>query len=188
MKPFALAAALLAVLSAPACATLYTFDYTSGPDAVSLLIDVPDDSATADTISGTRNGIAVTGLSDYAGADNTFDVTAPYVSGSGLSYTVGGVDYNLFEESDFTNVDEINSATDPDGDGVGALRIDVGASGLASAVPPVLPITGGGVPPAPSAAAVPEAATWAMMLVGFGVIGVTMRGARRHSGGLISAQ
>ena len=38
---------------------------------------------------------AITGLSTYASADNTFSASAPYVTSSGLSFSTPAGDYNL---------------------------------------------------------------------------------------------
>ncbi len=150
------ASALIA--STPASAGTFIFDYagtstTNGPFTASLLITESGGIATA--ISGTRNGIAVTGLSTYAGATQAFSSAFPFTNFGGLSYsTLGGPNFNVYFNG--TSLFELNSTLSPggfpDNDG---------------------PITSSAV------AAVPEPATWALLLLGFFAVGGAMRAQRR---------
>lgn len=47
-------------------------------------------------ITGQRNGVAITGLSNFAGSDNQLFLSGPTFDSLGLSYTAGGVDYNIY--------------------------------------------------------------------------------------------
>lgn len=100
-------------------------------------------------ISGTFNGSQITGLANVTGSNNLFYLTGPFfVDGNGLGFTTAaGSAVNLF----------VTTGT----------RYRLNAGGLST----------GFVTASASAvtAAVPEPATWALMLVGFGAIGVSMR-------------
>lgn len=104
-------------------------------------------------ITGTFNGSPITGLANVTGSNNQFYLTGPFfLDGNGLGFrTAAGSDVNLF----------VTTGT----------RYRVNAGGLST----------GFVTANASAvtAAVPEPATWAMMLFGFGAIGFGMR--RRKS-------
>ncbi|UAK23405.1 PEP-CTERM sorting domain-containing protein [Sphingomonas nostoxanthinifaciens] len=172
--------ALLAI--APANATLYQFDYSGtgadGAFTAALQLDMPVDGGTAASITGTRNGIAVTGLSDYAGGDNLFSSGFSYVDFYGLSYaTAGGDDYNVYWDG--SQLFEINSVTNPDGDALTDSPLTSASVTLASAGGSA-PSNGGnpgsgGNTTSPA----PEAATWMTMLLGFGLLGGMLR--RRSS-------
>jgi hypothetical protein len=74
-------------------------------------------------ISGERNGIAITGLSSYAGSDQLLFQLDPYVDFSGVSFTTAtGDDYNLFTTD--IGYFEVSSTADLNG---------YGASGVAFA-------------------------------------------------------
>jgi hypothetical protein len=102
-------------------------------------------------ISGVFNGSAITGLASPFGANNLYYLTGPsFVDGSGLGFmTAAGTNVNLFFQ-----------------DSVSSYRINTTG-----------PFTSSFVTANSSAvaAAVPEPATWAMMLIGFGAVGYSMR-------------
>ena len=167
-------AALIAIGAAsPAMATQdFTFGFTTttpligGPGTGSGVITTDgitfsNAGYTAQTItgiSGLFNGSSITGLASPFGANNLYYLTGPsFVDGSGLGFmTAAGTNVNLFFQSSASSY-RINT-TGPF------------TSSFVSA-------TSAGV-----VAAVPEPATWAMMLIGFGAIGFAMR--RRRSADL----
>lgn len=109
-------------------------------------------------ISGTFNGSPITGLAPgLFGANNLFYLTGPFfVDGNGLGFTTAaGVSANLF----------VTNGT--------SFRVNTQGAGLLTGL-----VTASATP---IAAAVPEPATWAMMLVGFGAVGFSMRSARRKT-------
>lgn len=158
-------AALLAV--APASAA--TFDLTYRSDG-STFTGTLTTSATANAqgyytitgLTGMRGSSVVSLLA--AGAfpslgsanDNLFSTTSPYFTSKGLSYSAGGTYYNLY--SGLGSVMECKGPT--------AEYCDGGGSNLVNS----LRVT----------AAVPEPAAWAMMLVGFGMVGAASRYRRRN--------
>lgn len=105
-------------------------------------------------ITGTFNGSAITGLNPTIfGADNFYYLTGQFVSGNGLGFnTASGTSANLFASTGRYRV----TATSLDQTGF------VQASAVAAPV-----------------GSVPEPATWAMFLLGFGLLGATMRHRRR---------
>ncbi len=154
-KSALLGAAAIAALAtaAPAAAADYIVNYTgtsalNGAFTATLRLSVFNGTITA--ITGTRNGLAVTGLSNYAAATQHFSPTAPYTDFGGFSYdVVGSPSYNVFYDG---SLGELNSVDSPNGFVVNESRFTSFA-----------------------VAAVPEPATWGMMILGFGVIGGAMR-------------
>ena len=164
-------AAIAIMASTPAMAQQqYTFDFTTtgapffgvaGTGSGTLTtngITIDSRGFTAQmitAITGSFNGSTITGLASPFGANNLFYVTGPsFVDGSGLGFnTTAGTSVNLFFQ-----------------DSVGSYRINTTG-----------PFTSSLVTARSSAAvaAVPEPATWAMMLLGFGGIGVAMRRRRK---------
>ena len=148
------AASVMALCAAvPASAADYVVNY-AGTDALhgafsaNLRLSVFSGLVTA--ISGTRNGLAVTGLDPYASATQTFSPTAPETDFGGISYGVSsGTLYNIFHDS---ALGEINSVDSPGGNLVNASRFD-----------------------SFSVTAVPEPAVWGMMILGFAAVGGAMR-------------
>ena len=159
MKHLALTtAALLAsvAFSVPAQAAQYIFDFTSsGGDIGHVNVFVTGTTVTSAT--GVIDGNALTGLSSYAAADQQLFVAGPnHFTTGGLSFLdILGTSYNLTNYPD--GLDHItNSIMDPAGTGT----------------PTPFVITSFSI------SAVPEPATWAMMIAGFGMIGFAAR--RRH--------
>ena len=155
----------LCVSTAPALASEFMFDFStttpliggSGSGSGSIFTDditIDSRGFTAQMItgiSGNFNGSAITGLATPFGANNLYYVTGPsFVDGSGLGFvTAAGTNVNLFFQ-----------------DSVGSYRINTTSPFTSSFVQ----ATSSG-----AIAAVPEPATWAMMLLGFGAIGFKTR-------------
>ena len=157
---FLLAASAAMVAAAPATAqtTSYTFTAANGTTG-SFLINQTAGSFVVDSVAGLINGQTITGLSSYAGADNTFNPAVPHFSFAGLSVSTGtSGDYNFYFDGTTDNL--LNSLTAPTG--------DPGSE-------PFSPITTEVVVSVGAPGAVPEPATWGMMLLGFGAAGYAMR-------------
>jgi len=173
MKNLVSAAAAVVALavagSASAATYVFSFDNADRSDAygavdISGTFTVAGDLASMITgITGTVSGGAtpnltngaITGLSPYADADNALYAVGAGnndVSFSGVSFDVGGEDYNLFTNNGGTYL-------------------------LASGIDPV-GYAQNGTPGAFSVSPAPEPAAWAMMLVGFGGLGMAMRSRR----------
>jgi hypothetical protein len=165
------AAAASLSLASPASAAQYMFSFTGtslfggGPLNAAGTLTTSDVSSvnplngytvqTITGISGTFNGSAITGLANVTGSNNLFYLTGPFfVDGNGLGFsTAAGAAVNLF----------VTNGT--------SYRVNAGGlnTGLVTASA------------SPLAAAVPEPATWALMLLGFGGIGIAMRRRRTAS-------
>jgi hypothetical protein len=105
-------------------------------------------------ISGIANGEAITGLSSYAGSDNQLFFPGPlYADFGGISFSTVSASYNL---TDFTgSMSILTSTNDPGGSGGNSVPIDISVSREVGSVP--------------------EPASWAMMLIGFGGLGALLR-------------
>ena len=105
-------------------------------------------------ISGQVDGYAITGLSSYAGSDNLLYSGPNYASYAGISFSVSNsIDYNL---TYLNGLNQVNLSTlDPGGNG--------------SAASPLTSFT----------VSAPEPATWALMLIGVGGLGVALRSRRK---------
>ena len=128
------------------------FATTTGNAVTSISGWVTDSEVGAGTFT-------VTGLSPYAGSDNTFSASSPHVTFGGLSFsTVAGGDYNLANLDGGSDFVLLSSVLNPGG-GIqvqGLTNITLGVS------------------------AVPEPANLALMLAGIvGLVGVTRRRAAR---------
>lgn len=88
----------------------------------------------AKTITGTRNGIAITGLTGYAGDDNLVYNPAPFLDYPGLAFTdANGFAYNVFYDT---------NTTDPYNCGfVGYCEIGPGTPGTSGLGPPRDPVS-----------------------------------------------
>ena len=170
MKKTALGiAAAIAVVSSPATAAEYLFDFSGTnlfggqPLVGSGTLTTDDtivqrngrDAQKITAITGTYNGSAITGLNPTIfGADNFYYLTGQFVSGNGLGFnTAAGTNANLFA----TVLDQyrLNS-------------VNPFQSGFVQANSSVV-----------AAGAVPEPGVWALMLVGFAAVGGAMRSTRR---------
>jgi hypothetical protein len=131
-----------------------------------------------DSISGERNGVVITGLTDYAGNDNYVYTASPNVDYPGLAYTTtDGSAYNVYYDT---------STADSYACGlIGYCEIGPGAPGTSGLGPPVDSI---GPMSAFTLTAVPELSTWAMMLVGFAGVGyVGLLRSKRYRSAVSSA-
>jgi hypothetical protein len=106
-------------------------------------------------ITGTYNGSAITGLANVTGSNNIFYLTGPFfVDGNGLGFsTAAGAAVNLFITNDTS------------------YRVNAGGLNTGLVTASATAVT----------AAVPEPATWAMMILGFGAIGSAIRRMRRST-------
>ncbi len=113
-------------------------------------------------ITGQRNGVPITGLATYAGDDqlvytpaaNLYGVDAA-VDYPGLAYAAGGVDYNVYYfPLPYTSSDVYWCG------GYGYCEVGPSSLGIPSGIVTSFTLT-----------AVPEASTWAMMLLGFAGLG-----------------
>ncbi|WP_240047647.1 PEPxxWA-CTERM sorting domain-containing protein [Sphingomonas panacisoli] len=166
----ALAAASTALVAVPALAQSYNFSFTgstptSTPISASGTFTVTGSTITG--ISGQYNGATIDQL--YAPGtvvdsvndkiDNVFSSTAPYLTGNGVGFGIVGNNllYNLYSTG--ANSYALYIATYPStGSTAGSTNNTVSTFTVSRA-------TG----------AVPEPATWAMMLVGFGAVGGALR-------------
>jgi len=167
------AAAIAMIVNTPASAAQYLFNFsgngffggTLNGSGTLTTNDVSFINAlngyTAQTITGitgTFNGSAITGLAPgFSGANNLFYLTGPFfVDGNGLGFTTAaGISANLFITNDTS------------------YRVNTQGAGLLTGL-----VTASASQVVPS---VPEPATWAMMLLGFGAIGFSVRRSRRRT-------
>ena len=162
----ALSAAIAALSSTSASAAVFnfTFDSTStflgGPQSIRGTFTTSDtpvsrfgQTALVITgISGTINGTAITGLFDIPNNPYYYFTTGPtFLDGSGVRFNAGAA----------TNIAFFHQ------DGVAADQYRVNGNGTVSAFGPATSSA--------ATAAVPEPATWAMMMLGFGGMGFAMR-------------
>lgn len=163
------AAMAVAMATTPASATDYTFDF-SGPNLVgspatlagSGVFNVSDTSvdfrgrtAYAITgISGMFNGSAITGLlTGFLGATNYYYLDSPFLDGSGVSFkTAAGTSVNFFNQS--SN---------------GQYRVNTAPYAVAFVTATSSVVQ----------SAVPEPASWALLLFGFAAVGGALRGWQR---------
>jgi len=163
--------ALLALQASSASAA--TFDWSYAGPGVSGSGTFTANFVGADTygltaITGTANGQTILGLDSYDGPDNVvFSPSPPDVAVDtlGFSFSVGAAgSYNLFED------DGLYTPGPPYGCGTEYCLLGPGTAGAGD---PLVALTSFTLTP------VPEPATWAIMLVGFGGLGAAMRAARR---------
>jgi hypothetical protein len=160
----AAAAATLACTAQLARATEFDWSYSGdnggAVSASGVLFATPDGGGeyTVTSISGTRNGVSISGLATYAGDDNLVYTTTPHVDYPGLAYSVtGGAVFNVYYDT--------STADDYACGAVGYCEIGPGVAGTTGLGPPVDSI---GAMSSFTLTAVPELSTWAMMGVGFG--------------------
>jgi hypothetical protein len=177
-KRLLIAATAIALLSAGAAsANVYDFSFTgdNGVHGSGTFTTGPTGSPfTVTDVTGTifdsegslgSNPFTITGLSMYAGADNLLFFPASgspvaFVDFGGISFTTsGGTDFNFGGGGSNPSGTVLNDSTN---DPVGLPQV-FGSSNITLSV-----------------AAVPEAATWAMMILGLGAVGAGLRLQRRQ--------
>ena len=133
-----------------ATAGIYNFDLSVGSFTADGSITA-DSNGHATAIAGLVDGTdPITGLSNYAGADNDLYATGAWVTFGGLSFSTWSLgDFNFYN-SGLGYYGLLNSVTNSGGWADGAVA-------TANVAP------------------VPEPATWAMMLLGFCGIGMVIR-------------
>jgi hypothetical protein len=164
----ALSAAALLAQAAAASAATFNWSYTGAHGYVvaasGTLTATPlgGGAYAVTSMSGTRNGSAVTGLTGYAGQDNEVFSPGPNLDYFGLAFLVGGAAFNVYYDTGVSDPYQCGFA--------GYCEIGPGAPGTSGldAPDPMNPIVF-------TLTAVPEPAVWAMMLLGFGVLGTTLR-------------
>ena len=160
----AAAAATAAIAVGPASATEFLWSYSGdNGGAVNAIGGI----YSVTSISGTRNGVAITGLTTYAGDDNLVYTAAAdlygvgaHVDYPGLAYLAGGSAFNVYYDTSLSDSYACGA--------IGYCEIGpgvTGTSGLAGpdSIGPIASFT---------LTAVPEASTWAMMLMGFAGFGL----------------
>lgn len=162
-KVFATACLLSTVLAANAAALPYTLKYsgtsvgTGLPFNTTLDLDIAASGAVASFIDGSRNGVAITGLSSYDAADNRISFSNPYGDFAGFAFAIsGGEAFNLyFSNGSYFEANSVSNSTNF----VSPLDSPVSTVSLAATI----------------AGAAPEPATWGMMILGFGLAGAALR-------------
>ncbi len=160
------AVALLAVAPVAASAAVFDLHYTTFADGVFPAVTVDAALTTDDgsfygapgnllvtAISGTRGGIAISGLADPF-SEIFYPPSPYYVDNFGITFSAGGFDYNLVRN----NSSFYQEFATPSAGGLSEGRI----------------IFDGALTLGP-AAAVPEPAAWALMLGGLGLTGGVLR-------------
>jgi hypothetical protein len=121
------------------------------------------------SMTGLRNGSPVGGTTDYAFEDNIVYTSFPHLDYPGLAFTVGSDAFNVYYDTSTTDA------------------YACGAVGYCEIGPGVVGTDGLGPPPDPthtidfSLTAVPEPASWAMMLVGSFGLGAALRRRREFT-------
>ena len=159
-------AAVIVVASSPAAAADYIFSFSgtnlfggqpligSGTLTTSGVTVQQNgrDAQMITGITGTYNGSAITSLASVTGSDNFYYLTGKFVSGNGLGFTTAaGTNANLFDSAGQYRLNTTNPFQ----------------SGFVTATSTAV------------SGAVPEIATWGMMIAGFAMMGAAMRTRRR---------
>lgn len=165
-RAFVVAFATLALAPVAASAAVYDLHYTTFNDGVFPAVTVDAVLTTDDgtfygapgnllvtAISGTRDGVAISGLTDPF-SEIYYPPSPYYVDNFGITFSAGGFDYNLVRN----NISFYQEFATPSAGGLSEGRI----------------IFDGALTLTP-AAAVPEPATWALLLGGLGLTGTVLR-------------
>lgn len=156
-------------LAVPASATVYDFNISlgslTGNGTFSTVGDASATPSLVNTFLGTFNGSSINLLAPNAYPtnpgppnDNLFSEAAPYFNENGLSFAAGGINYNIFSNPLQGGVLQYCAGVPQSCNNRGATASFSFRS---------------------QTAAVPEPATWAIMLLGFSVMGVALRADRR---------
>ena len=155
---------LATVVATPASAASYLFNIDingqTGSGTLSTVGDASAGLSLVNSLTGTFNNANIILLAPASYPfinpnDNLFNANSPYFDFNGLSFTAGGNNINISSVGG-----EVTACSDFEFQNC---SLPEPASFSARAV----------------AAGVPEPATWAMMLMGFGAIGVSLRRRRR---------
>ncbi len=163
LSALALLASSALIVAPPAKATVFDWSYTGlngyNVTASGTLVATPLGGGAFDVtaITGTRNGVAITGLTSYAVQDNTVFTGFPQLDYFGLAFTdTNGNAFNAFYDAAINDPYECGF--------VGYCEIGPGVPGTDGLGPP----RDAEGPIAFTLTAVPEPATWSLMLIGFG--------------------
>jgi hypothetical protein len=167
MKTKMMAAAIAALLASTgaASAASYNVSYSTAAGAFSAVLTTTGAANASGfyaigSLTGTHAGSAITlipangfptGVS--APNDNLFNPASPYLDGFGFSYSAAGYNYNVYYSGGFAECSDTTVACNNDARYYTISNFTVSAA----------------------TAAVPEPATWAMMIAGFGLMGFAMR-------------
>ena len=149
----ALAVSALAITSAEATTFNFTITSPSGDASGQFTATGGPGQFTVTGVTGTVDGSAITGLSSYGFSDQQLYEPVPYVDNYGVAFSAAdGNDYNIYYYNGYNFCSSAYNDCQDVSDGS----------------PAQFTLT-----------AVPEPANWALMLVGFGGLGVAMRSRRR---------
>jgi hypothetical protein len=157
-------------MAATAQAQTYDFSITTSQDTASgqFTLGNPMEPNTVTSVTGMVDGNPITGLSDYGFADQHLSTTSPYVDRSGIAFTDGTLGFNIFDNYTAADGSPVYSLCNSAFNG-GCVGGDANAAPVATFT---LTAAGSG--------AVPEPATWAMIIAGMGMIGGGLRLRRRQ--------
>lgn len=159
VKSLLLSMALLA--ASPASAATYMFSYTTFDGISASGTFVTEDTQSfggylVTDVTGARQGDAITGYDFFADSDQLLFPSGPrYVDGSGITYEIGDYSYNIYDSGGLYQEFVYLTADGGGGPGIGHTISSFTVT--------------------PAAPAVPEPATWAMMVAGFGFVGSVLR-------------
>ena len=157
-KTLAAVTATALLVAGSVSATTLDFTFSNATDSATGQFTTSNGAypLTITGITGTFDGSAITGLSGYAAADNTIYQPTPfYFSLGGVSFTSAGGAYNIYAYNGGDYL--LKSSVDP---------VGLPQNGQLLTVATI---------------SVPEPATWAMMLVGFGFAGAVARTSRKRA-------
>jgi hypothetical protein len=155
------------VVATPAMAAKFLVSYTTGGNAASFTLTTTDDADANGFFEvtsmsgqlGAATDVALIGTVPFTAPDNLFKPAADYVTTGGISFSAGGVSYNLIHvlASRFS----VGGIAQCVGGSCGAVITDFSVSAVTGAVP--------------------EPTSWAMMLIGFGLAAGATRYRRRST-------